>query len=215
MCRCSGAAAGVPRRFRMRTARPAAEDSNAIRSGAGEDSRAAASGRKSATKAELASAASARRRNSGYRASGSHATKPRQLAARSACSAAQSASRRPGARTTTRLLRSTPAAANPGAYGTCGGASQTTRFPELVRRASAGRTSCNSPMPSTSARISVSTPVGQPPPGNSASRDTNPVGSAGTTARAGEPRHTGWRCRISARSTVLYFYTVLGSGARR
>ena len=56
-----------------------------------------------------------------------------------------------------------PAAAKAGAYGRCGGASNTTRLPAHERAASAGSTSCSSPMPSRRVKSSVSAPAGQPP----------------------------------------------------
>lgn len=161
-----GAAAGVPRRFTICMFNSSPPDWRAMRRHAGEGSCAVSRGRNSTTKARLASAATASRRNSSYRAWRNHPIRAWQGPARSTCSAAHKASRLPGARTTARWVRSTPAAARAGAYGRCGGASHTTRFPAAESLASAGSTSCSSPIPSCRPRISVSAAVGQPPPGS-------------------------------------------------
>src|SRR4029453_13667092 len=78
-----------------------------------------------------------------------------------------------------------------------------------VSAARAGRTSSSSPMPPWPARISVSAPAGQPPPGGPETKAWEPVGTAGGGEWGARPSQTGCFSRRSCRaSTILYFHTV-------
>src|SRR2546422_7224639 len=78
----------------------------------------------------------------------------------------------------------------------------------------AGSSSRSSPIPCCRPRISVSPPVGQPPPGNSPSRTENPLGTAAAREKDAPPRQTGCRWRISSRAvmTTVFLYSITAAG---
>jgi len=150
-----------------------------------------------------ASAASCKRRRALESACASQASTTLAVPARSACSTAQSPSCALRGCTMSTRARLTPARASAGAYGTCGGATNTSQRSSSVARASAGMSRESSPIPSRGITISVSAPRGNPPPGNSASSPGKPEGSA-CTGGAASPRQMSARCKISGRFIVAW-----------
>lgn len=168
MDKLSGRAAGRPRRLRIRTDKPPSPAANARRKGAGEGVEVSATGRHSQVKVDLPSAAACKRRKAlaSIPASGQTST-PAKAPQANICSQHQAACL--PALTTTKRSSARPAAAQAGAYGNQGGATNASQPPSADNRAKAGNNRLISPKPLRSTRISVKFPRGQPPPGNSAS----------------------------------------------
>lgn len=121
-----------------------------------------------------------------------------------ACSVVHSASCGRSGETSARRARPMPAAAQAGAWQACGGATSSIHLSSASMRVSAGSRNEHSPKPLPSARISVSAPRGQPPPGSSASRRAKPLGMPGRAAPARVlPRQTSGRIRTSSKETAL------------
>lgn len=173
------------------------------RSGAGEAVCAAAGERHKQARAGLPSAATCQRRNvrassvrPGFSGQARTAANPRLV---NSCSMHQAASAA-GWRIS-RRSRAIPAAAQAGAYGRKGGATRANQPPLAERRAKAGMSRLNSPMPLLALRNSLKQARGQPPPGNSASSSAKPLGTAawGKWARL-SPRQISPRASTSARA---------------
>ena len=179
----TGAASNEPRRFKMCTASSPCQVSSASRSAAQVVCAAASGGRNKNASTSLFSAASCRRRNSGYLMTADHASTAPHACERSACSVAHSVSRGECVRTMRMCFKSMPSAASAGAYGRYGGAIHASMRDCFDNAASAAPRMRNSPMPSCRGRISVSADCGQPPPGSSASSAAKPVDTPGLAVR--------------------------------
>ena len=197
---------GGPRRLSKSTAsRPRVAAERERRNAAADDSLRARSGRNRKARVLLPAAATCRRLTwMGSIWVIQHSSAPNAPLAR-ACSAAHSASRgRPG-ETTAKCAKSIPRAAQAVPLSGCGGATSSDQRPSARMRPSTGSSSEHSPSPALSARISVSAPRGQPPPGSSASSWAKPLASTGMAALAKRSAHqTSGRARISARATVAF-----------
>ena len=172
---------GAPsRRFKTCTARvrPLALSGSSLRRNAAGDSDCTALNGRNTTAQELpASATSCKRRKVVKSACASHASTAPQVPARSACSTARKASCRADGCTNNTRDKSTPACANAGTLGICGGATKASQRFWRVICANAGNNKLTSPMPARAIRISVSDSCGQPLPPSAASSALCPEGN--------------------------------------
>src|ERR1700722_3959443 len=171
---------------------------------AGEDSKRCRSGRNNTPSAPPASAASFKRRSQRSSVPFNQSNTAAQTPELKACSAAHNASVAVVGRTTNRRVSSIPCCARAGAYGSCGGAIQTSQgISPLVRCDStrAGRKSCTSPKPVSSNNTSMSDAVGHPPPGKRASSELQPVDQTGRVGAAEASFNLQTRARAKIQSS--------------
>ncbi len=132
--------------------------------------------------AEPLCAARLSRRSASARVAACHSNTAPHVPARSACSAAHSASAVRGARIVTKRAGSTPQYASASACRWCGG--WTSMIGRVARRPSTGASRRSSPIPACWTSSSTRHPAGQPPPGSSAVRSAWPVSMPRAPERA-------------------------------
>src|SRR5262245_29994925 len=130
------------------------------------------------------SAASCKRRSAEGEPQPTQLSTAAQLPQRRQRSAAHKLSPSERVLTTTTRARSTPQNWNPGAYGSCGGATNTSHFSDRESCDSAGISKRSSPAPDRPTSNSVSAARGQPPPGSCASSSAKPVATLSTATFA-------------------------------
>lgn len=211
----TGASRCGPRRLINEMFTPADDGSSPSRSGAGDVALAAAIGRNRKKRVSARCAARCRRRSASARTCDDQNNNPPAVPERRTCSTAHRASAvDPGLRRHTFAV-SSPHHVKAAGCSRCGG--WTTNTGRSETRESAGRSRRSSPQPGCGCINSVNDPVGQPPPGSSASRAAWPLGTVRWPMEPScEALHSSG-CISSTRScciapivpSSLYIYTVV------
>ncbi len=208
--RNSASARGGPRRLTKESRIPADAGRRASRSAAGDASCSCASGRIIHSVVSLPCAARCNRRSASGRICACHRISAPQLPLRRICSALHSASALRAALIHNSRSCGRPQTDQAAVCGTCGGCSSAMR-PCLAIAASAGRSSCISPMPGCASSSSIRAERGQPPPGNSRSSASAPDGVvAARGAAIWLARHS--RCGMRATTTSAAAETAILRG---